>query len=554
MQGETQLQLRRRRLNDLAQEAQDFEVSFKELSTYINPKRGEFGEARVRRGQMINHKILLDDHATHSCRILASGLNSGITSKSRPWFRLTLADHDQEDLPGVRLWLDEVQRRMYLVLEKSNMYSIFQSAYEELGTFGTACYVMLPDFTDVIRGRSFTAGQYYLGTDEKGRVNCFGRKYYMKVVQMVDEFGVENCSPQVRADFENNKPDNYYQVSHLIEPNDKRNPAYKDRLNMPFRSCYWETNGSEEKFLAKRGFQIFPVVAPRWETITTDTVYGYGPGWYALGNIKQLQKTVKDKLLAQEKAHNPPMQEDASIEGASSYIPGGITKSSSTVPNAGVRPAYQITGNLESLIESITTLKDSIDRSYYVNLFMMLAGLDGKGRTATEIAERQQEKIMMMGPILHKLDEEMLTQTLELEFHYISQAGGFPPPPQNIAGSEIKIQYISILAQAQKALGVTQVERVLGIVGGISGLYPEAPDNFNIDETVRGIAEMEGIPAKFMSNRDDMAQLREHRAKMEQAAQAAQYAGSAADTTKKLADSPMDQNSALDKLVAGVPQ
>ena len=486
-----------KRFNAMEREADTYQASYKSLKTYIYPTRGQFGDSKVERGKMIDHQTLLDDHATDDVKILGSGLSSGTTSKLRPWFRTTLEDKELAKRNDVRQWLDELEKRMYSIIDKSNSYGTFQSIYEELGTFGTGCFIVLEDFEDTIRCRGFTAGEYFLSTDKKGRVNAFARKFYMTVGQMVDQFGIENVSPSVKSQYEQNQIEQYVQVQHMIEVNDKRIPGFVDARNMKYRSVYWERGNKTEQFLAIRGYNIFPVVAPRWETITTDFVYGYGPGWYALGDVKQLQKTALDKLVHQEKFHNPPVQEDASVE-SSSYIPGGVSKTSGQVPNAGVRAAYQVDLKLESFIEAESKLYNRIDKKFFTNLFLMLVNIDKKNMTATEIAERQQEKIMMMGPILHLLDEEMHAPYIEILYSIMLENGLVPDPPEDIGGQEIRIQYISILAQAQRAIGITPIERVIGLAANIHAGFPDAPnpsDNLDLDEVIREAAEMEGCPA-----------------------------------------------------------
>lgn len=532
--------------------------SCKDLSTYINQKRGWFDEGMANRGKMIDHKTLMDNHATQACKTLASGLLSGMTSPSRPWFRLTVDDVTLDNVPGVRAWLDEVQKRMSKVIEGANLYSAFYSAYEELGQFGTSCFMIVEDFESIIRARSYTVGECFISIDAKGRVNGFSRSFWMTVGQMVKEFSLESCSSAVQAMFINNTGvDNWIKIRHLIEENDSRIQGMSDTKNKKFRSLYWEESEGSESYLAVRGFDRFPCIATRWEVSTTDQIYGFGPGWYALGNVKQLQKTTTDKLIAQEKIHNPPMQQDASVEGHSNFLPGGVTKTSGNTPNSGVRPAYQINPNLESFLEVIRSLHDSIDRDFFVNLFMMLMNVNTTNMTATEVAERQQEKIMMMGPVLYRLQEELLDPTMELIYGIMLDNGLIPPPPEEVAGMALRVKYVSILAQAQQALGVEQINRVVGFVMNAAPVFPRAANVIDIEEAVREVANLEGISARLVRDKATIAAIDEQQQEQELMAAQAQQAGavagiaeSASKTTKNLSDSKDDKgSSALDKLV-----
>ena len=528
--------------------------AFKDLGDYVNPARGIFNNDRTRVGKMFDHKRILSAHSTHALKVFASGLNSGMTNKASYWFRLKIGN-DQAilDKEGVRQWIDDVETLMYDILNKSNIYEVFYSAYEELGQFGTACFIILEDFDDVIRARSFTCGEYFLACDNKGRPNAFAREFKMTVGQMVQEFGLESCSVQVKAAHNDGRVDDLISVCHLIEENTDRNPDMADYNNMAFRSAYWESGNNSNDFLAKRGFKKFCIVAPRWETITTDMVYGYGPGWHALGAIKELQKTRFDKLVMQDKIINPPTMQDASVQGHTNLMPGGVTRISGNVPNTGVRPTYQVPPAVDVMLQAIEECKTEIDKFFFVNLFLMLINVETGKMTATEVTERQQEKIMMMGPALHRLDKEMLTKTLELVFEIASDNGLIPEPPEAIAGMEIKIEFTSILAQMQKAVGITKIERVLGLAMSAAQAFPQVLDNIDIDEAIREVNEMEGAPSKIILNKEIVQGIREERQRQQNMALAMQAASAGADAINKAGNTPMGTGSALDGILKSMP-
>jgi hypothetical protein len=536
------------RFNSLMSEYKKWEAAHKELSTYINPIRGQFVATNTR-GKMLNHQILLDSHAVGANRVLASGMQSGMTSPYRPWFHIRLANKEANVIQTVKEWLDEVTNRMREVCNSSNVYDVFYSMYEELGQFGTACAIVLEDFYKTIHLRVFTAGEYALGMDDRGVVNAFAREYEMTVGQVISAFGEENVSGQVLSAYKNNRVDQPVIIRHLIEPNDKADLSLLDNTNMMFRSTYWEKAENNEKFLDKTGFPEFPIIAPRWDTVTTNVAYGYGPGWFAVGDVKQLQKTVLDMLMAQEKLHNPPMQEDSSVTGISNYLPGGRTKTTGTTPNAGVRPAYQIDPRLDSFIQSIQNLHDRIDAHFYVNIFRMMTTYDKTNMTATEVAQREQENVMMMGPLLNRVNSEMLGVFLERLFAVMDRNGLFPEPPEEIQGQDLKIEFVSILAQAQKAITGVSIDRTLARVQNIAQVKPDVLDVFNFDEVAREYADIEGVPARLIVDEQVIAAIREQRAQAEQMMQMGEMANQGADVAKKLSDAKTDEKSILTRAI-----
>lgn len=527
-----------------------FVPAYKVLKTYISPFRGMFDNYHSQIGQIIDHKTLIRSHATHALNIFASGLNSGMTNKASQWFRLTLDDNNLLEVDGVRDWLDDVTEAMYTVINRSNLYDAFFSCYLELGTFGTGCYIILSDVDDVIRARSFTAGEYMIAVNHKGVVDTFSRKFEMTVIQCVQNFGLNKCSAKVQGYYEQKQYTNEIQICHLIQPNKKYIEGSDSEEDMKFESLYWEEgSGNDESFLSKRGYKIFRVVAPRWEIVTTDTDLGYGPGWHSLGSIKEMQKTVKDKLMAQEKLHNPPTIQDASVDGHANMLPGGTTKITGSVPNSGVRPAYQINPNLDSFIELINDEKEEIDKFYFVNLFLAMINRQDYTKTATEVASIEQEKMMMIGPALHRLDYEMHTPTLEIVYHDMLERGMIPQPPPEIEDMDVKIEYTSILAQAQQAVGITKVERVIGIAERMVGYIPSVADIIDADQIMREVSEMEGAPAKILLTKVDLQKKREMIAQQQQQAQQSEALPGMARAAKDASQAELGKDSALDKIM-----
>ena len=514
-----------------------------EMTKYIDQLRGVFDTNPAKRAQLPDFQTIIDNHATWASNVLASGLLQGMTSPSLPWIRITLDNLKEIETPAIRRWLDIVQGLIYKVLDKSNVYDALYHCYKEL-PWGTGCFSILGDFEDVVRTQSYTTGEYWLGIDNKGRVNSFAREFWMGVGAIVKEFGYENCSPVIRNHFDYNQPDVWIKIRNLIEPNDTRLPMMADFMNMPIRSIYWDNADHGDVFLSLRGFKRFPIIAPRWETVTTDSIYGKGPGWQALGDIKQLQKTVMDKLLAQEKIHNPPVQKDASVEGHVWTIPGGVTTSNAmNVPNAGVRATYQIqNAQLESFMNLINDIKSAINKAFYVDLFQMMAQLgDTTQRTATEIQARKQEQIMLMGPVLYRLKKELIQPLIEGIYNELSDNMMLPPAPQEISGMPIKIEYISVLAQAERAAGVNQISEIVGYIASLNEISPEAATDaarvIDWQESVREAAEDVGIPARLIKDQATVQQEEEVAMKQQQAMQAVAAAEPVTKSIKNMSDS-----------------
>jgi hypothetical protein len=540
--------------------------AWRDLAKYLNPTRGFFYETRPNTGYEIDHKTILDSTPEESIGILASGMVSGLTSPSRPWFRLSLPDPEALVVGHVKYWLDDVQNRMLDVFAKSNIYGGLSTIYEEIATFGTACGFLEEDPVDVIRMRVYTIGEYYLGTGPDGRVNAFYRRFWMNVGQLVKEFGIENCTMQVQTLFRNNQPDTWIRVNFLIEENDERIVQYKDYSNMAYRSVYWEDGAMMDSYLRIGGYEEMPTLTPRWATTTTADAYGRGPGWKMLGDAKMLQRLQRNKLIALDKVTNPPVQVDASVQGEANMLPGGITRFSSQLPNAGVKPAYQVNPDLQAIEATIQKTQDAIKRKSFADLFLMMIDAERGGTpiTATEVMERQSEKLSILGPVLERLETELLNPLIDRTFGIMLRNNLIPPPPREIQGMELKVQYVSVLAQAQKMTGVTAMQQVLNYASNLATIQLNAQgaaviDNIDFDENIQEYADMLGVPAKTMASPEMITQLRQARAAAQAKAQQQQDAATAAQTmaagakgAKDASGAELGKNSALDQLMAGM--
>lgn len=541
------------RLSALIQESQSWESQWKDLATYIQPTRGFFDET-PNWGAAPDYKKLIDGSSVRAVGVLAAGMHSGLTSPSRPWFRLGTPDSDLMKFQPVKEYLGFAQNRMLDVFAKSNIYGVLFSIYEEVGAFGTGCAILLEDFQTVIRGRNFTVGEYQIATGPDGRVNGYGRKYWMTVSQLVSDFGLENCSESVKNMWAKGEADKFFKVCHLIEENNDRIPGKEDFRNMPWRSVYWEESSPQDTFLRVHGFPDFPILAPRWGTTTTADVYGKGPGWFALGDIKMLQKMQLDKLLALDKLVNPPMQQDGTVQGEVNTLPGGVTFSSAQHPNAGVRPAYQINPDIQALEFSIEKTQGQISKAFYADLFLMLAQSDRRQITAREVVERHEEKLLMLGPVLERLQSELLGPLIDRTFSIMLRNGLLPPPPRELQGMDLKVEYISMLAQAQKMVGTTSIEQMAAFAGNLAAVSPGVLDVIDLDEGLHEYGEMLGVPPKMLRSRELVAQIRADRAKQQQAAMAAQNMGQMVQGAKVLSETPVGENSALDAIMGTTGQ
>jgi len=513
-----------RRLASLRNERASYLNHWRDLSEYILPRRGRFLAAanQGNKGDPRNQRII-DSTGTLAARTLASGMMAGITSPARPWFRLTLGDNPLVDTSPVKLWLDEVTRRMMRVFAKSNFYNALAVLYEELGVFGTAAMVIVEDFEDVIRCQPLTVGEYCLANSERMAVDTLFREFSLTIGQLAGQFGLENCSATVRSLHASGQIDREVMVGHAIEPNQDIEADDPSARGMPWRSVYWEIGGSQTQVLAVRGFREFPVCAPRWHLMGNE-VYGRSPGMDALGDVKALQVEQKRKAQAIEKMVNPPMLADASLKNQpATLLPGGVTYLPGAANAVGFKPVYEVSPPLPGLVADIQETQRRIQQAFYADLWLMISQLDTV-RTATEINERKEEKLLMLGPVLERFHAECLNPAIVRTFAVMNRANLLPPAPPGLVADSLQVEYISMLAQAQKAVATTGIERLAGFVGNIAGAHPAVLDKIDFDEAIDEYADMLGVSPKLVLPQAQVAAIRQQKAQQAASAAAMQNA------------------------------
>ncbi len=503
---------------------------WQEISTYLLPWNGRYFRQDRDKGIRRNNQIY-DNTGIRALRTLGAGLMAGATSPARPWFRLGTHDPELDNAQPVKLWLAEVAQRMHAVFQKSNTYEALQQIYEEMGAFGTGASIVLPDFNTVIHHYPLTIGEYAIQTDWQGRVVTLYREFEKTVSEIVKEFGINNCSGTVQAMYNSGQLGAWVPIIHAIEPRSDRDPSKRDARNMAWASYYFELGGQSDKVLSESGFKQFPAVVPRWAVAGGD-IYGNSPGMEALGDIKQLQHEQLRKAQGIDYQTNPPLQLPDSLKNRDvERLPGGITFVPAGAANQKIATAFDVNLNLAELLDDIQDVRGRIQKSFFSDIFLMLANSTNPQMTATEVAERHEEKMLMMGPVLERLNNELLFPLIEATFTHMVEMNALPPAPPELAGMDLNVEFISMLAQAQRAIGTNSVDRFVGSLGTIAQMKPDVLDKFDSDAWADVYSDSLGVDPKLVLANDQVAIIRQTRAQ----AQAAQQKLAAAQQVSEAA-------------------
>lgn len=520
------------RLADLKKIRSAHEDDWREIAENLKPSRLRL-TAGYARGKHDRKKII-DSTGPFAIRTLASGMHSGITSPSRPWFRLTTEDPELKEFQPVKVYIQAIERIMRAAFARTNFYNAQHTGYADLGLFGQKAGLILenPEFAFSVAQK--VHGEFWLACDALGRATTLISRIPMTVEQMVNQFG-RSVSPTVMSLYDRGNYDDWINdVYHIVAPRRDREPGKIDAKNKPFQSCYWDEGDSrQDHMLREGGFDENPILAPRWETTSTDIYASTCPGVEMLPDVKMLNREQMWKGEGIERNVRPTMQGPTSLQtSVRTNMPGGVVFVDDST-GQGLRPVHVPTVNLSDLRQDIAETQERVRQAAFADLFLMLANMEGiQPRNQFEIAERKEEKLLALGPVLDKLYIEDIKVAIDRVYGILERAGAFPEPPEELDNVELQIEMISILYQAQKAVATGAIERTAAFVGTLAAAKPEVLDKFDADQAVDEFADGVGAPPSVIVSDDRVEQIRQQRAEEQRQRQQAEMAATMAPAAK----------------------
>lgn len=537
--------------SDALRERQKYESHWKEIAEQFAPNRLRLQDSDRDSGKK-KHTAIINSSTVRALNVLASGMTAGITSPARLWYKVNSPIRELNEVPGVREWLADVEDIIFQELGKSNCYNALTTAYMDLGAFGNAAVYEYEDVqTDSVRFRVFPVGQWAATFDANQRPTAFYQEFSMTVEQMVEEFKKENCSIDVQNQFDSDRKHEWHKVVVCV-----RRATNEDEYRFPFISHWYErrlAKAGGERFLRESGFEEFPVFLPRWDVAGEDA-YGTSPGMEALGDARALQLFEKRKAQLVELMVAPPMQGPSNMMNQRfSFLPGELTLVDQMGQGGGIRPLHEVNPAAVSVVrESIQDKERQVQQAFYADLFLSLSLSTDRAKTAREVIELHEEKMLQLGPVLERLETELLGPLIERTFGILWRMGKIPPPPEELQELTLKIEYISILAQAQRMMGVTALERIVSFTGAMAQYSPSVLDKINFDQVVDEYSRMVGVSPEVVNSDELVAQQRMARAQQAQQQAELQQAQAAASAVKDLGAAKLEDDTALGRLLGGL--
>lgn len=549
-------------------------------SEFLSPRRFNNTEYDRNMGQRKDQRII-NNLARRSLRTFVSGMMNGATPRSRPWFNLTTLSESKRNATPVKRYFREVESIFNSFFQVSNLYRVLPMAYKDVGTFSNAAYAMLPHPRFGFYFQPFAVGTFCFSSDSEGNVTTFIRDFTLTVRQTVEIYGVKKETGQidwttmdswVKEAWDAARYNDLVHLTNVILPNPKpKRPALFSR-DKPYQSYTYirslgggigaqvstrrSVNSAGDRrpdgiFISVKGYDYFPVITPRWEVGPEQDYGDEGPGELALGDVQTLQELEKSRLEAIQKLVKPPMVGPASLRRVqASILAGGITYLDE-VDKKQFRPAFTMDPKIVELINAKVDYEQSIKSAFFEDLFMMLADERKISHvTAREIEERSAEKLSALGPVLGQLDQDQNRRLIDNAFIILGQREGLmPEKPKELEGEEVRPEYVSILAQAQKASLITASEKLVSFTSATAQNFqdPSVLKIIKSDLMVRQYAEYLGIDPRLIRDELEFAQIQDQMQRLEAQARANAQAEQQSNTAKNLSQAKVGEGSLLDQ-------
>lgn len=517
--------------NKLKAERGQFERTWQEVADYVRPLRAEFTAMRTP-GEKRNAHIY-DATPLMAADSFAGGIYGMMTNPANRWFALRLQDDELNEFDPVRDWLYDIETRILHSFgpQVSRFYSVLPSMYADLACFGTAVFYSeeIPGqgrINDNVRPLS----ECVIAESAYGDVDTVYRRFALTGKQAIEMFG-EALSERTARVAEMDPHCLIYFI-HCVYPNLAYRAEKLDASARPFISTYIEEESRHQ--VAEGGYYELPYHVPRWSQAAGE-VYGRGIGEQVLPDVKMLNRMDETAIRAAQKIVDPPLAaaDEGVIKAARTY-PGGITYGA--IDQNGqqlLRPLFT-GGNVGLTLEMMEQRRNAIKEGFYFSLMQMIGS---PNMTATEWMGRQEEKLRLLGPNLGRIQSEFLSPLIKRRFGLLLRANQLPPPPDEIQGAAMTIEYVSPLARAQMAGEAQAVTRLYQSLGMIAQIDPSVLDNVDHDEAVQVLGRGWAVPAKIMRGADQVKEMRKEREQAEAMQQSLSLGAQGADVMKKVADS-----------------
>ena len=492
--------------SEVETERHNWENYWQEIAEYMIPRRADFN-TKHSPGEKRRSKIY-EGTAVRALTRFASGLHNTLTSSALSWFQLKAPRPLMQDR-DVQLWIEEAQRLCLEVFNRpaGNFHPAAHEFYLDLGAFGTSVMQIYDEPGVGPMFRTFHLGECFLQMNYLGRVDTVYRKFSHTAKALVEEFGLENLPEGVARSYLEGNPYKKFECLHVVKPRKNRDIGEAGPQNMPYESIYMLL---DSKFITSvSGFEQFPFCISRWERQSQE-VYGRGPGIEAIADCKMLNKMEELGLKSLAKMVDPPLlvPDDGFLSpirtqpGGLNYFRAGLSQ------NDRIQP-LETRGRPDLKEAKMGQVRDAINRSFYLDLLELPGPTAADGDvlrfSATEIMQRQRDRLSILGPIVSRQEVEFLGPLVERTLFIMVKNQMLPPPPEILIDADFQVEYSNPVGISQRAGEMTSISSLMQFLTPIAQIDPSVMRRLDPGQIATLAAEILRVPPSVFKSEEEFA-------------------------------------------------
>ncbi|TPM25706.1 portal protein [Mesorhizobium sp. B2-3-4] len=559
------------RQSDLETERSAYETVWETVAEFCDPdapdvwrgrRSGGGRESQAERQERRGSRVYANTINSAANR-LAAGLESLIIPQSEKWHGLSTAAMDDEETDEEKEWAESLRDFLFALRysANSNFVPATQACLRNVVRYGPAYLYAEEGFgSTLIRYASIPVVEGYLSRNRWGQVDIFHRRYERTARQAAQLLGYDNLPAKIKAMVDDpTKCEQKISLIQCVQPRDERkmyNLAGRyDYLDTAFVS--YHVIEEEETIVKESGFRTFPISTFSWRRYEGDP-YGISPTIEALVTVKEENAVRRSGLRALQQITDPATASKASLDYVPVLNPGqnyeGLLDQNGRpqiVPiNTGANPTFAF--------DYAKTRADEVRDMMFVNLFQVL--VQNPQMTATEALIRNEEKASLLGPSGSIIQAGFATN-LDREMGILEEKGLYDQdsrflPPESLAGKQVRPTFTSPLDVLRRSAEAKDTMQVIGAAVQIAQFQPDVMDAIDGEEALRIIHSAGRSPQRFFRNQDEVAALRDAKAKAAQAQKGMAGIATAASVAKDAVPAAVQARDSglLDALQGMMPQ
>jgi hypothetical protein len=521
-----------------------FDMRWRQIAAYINPSTADWNDLPPQSSSHVLEDLsqVHDTTAIEDSNTLADGVEGYAFSREDPWFKLEFLDDEFNQAKDSSSWLRDVEKHLYKQIARSNWYDEARIYVKGGADYATSVMIRKSDYREGTQTYlKLHLKRCYLDWDKNFNIDVLFYDFYMSKSQAIDAFGEENMPDEILQDTDEENGRQWKFTQFIFPPDRYPSIQVSSAPGMTYYSCVasqdYHSTPIEEGF-----FEVKPFFVWRWNRSEAGEIWGVdSPGIMMLPNVLQANSTRKDLSRVSQKMARPSIAASESLYARIDETPNGKT---------WLRPGEQVvkiddTGSPEGLQWDLDDLRKAIHKAYHTDFFLMLTQLAERDKTATEVNGLQGEKAAMLSAFFGRISNDFLGPFLEDFFQCERKAGRLPPPPKGLPAKEIKVKYVSPLAQLQQRFhSLNGLREAAATILQLAPVIPNIVDNWDWDQYTEEVSTAYNVDGKVARSEADIAKIRQARAKQQQQVQQMQMQQAQAQTAAAAASAHQGMSTA----------